>query len=1073
MKKKYDLAHLALKKRPKKSMLMKLPVVLIVICTTVFSASGLSMSKEHNTVTWALQQQKISGTVKDSTTNELLVGVNVVVEGTTTGTVTNIDGKFTVTATQNSVLVFSFVGYNTKKISVGNQSVLEVILVPSVNKLEEVVVVGYGTMKKSDVTGATVHVDEQELREVPSANISQAFQGKAAGLEIQRTGTNPGAGDQIRIRGSRSIFGSNDPLFVVDGTPFDGNLNDLNPDDIASVDILKDASSTAIYGSRGANGVVLITTKKGKAGKSLITYNGYYGWGKVANDYPVLTPEQYIAMRNYTGFNGGYTADELNSMATGQSTNWQKLIYQTSHKTDQNITISGGNEEGSTFSLGGGYYTETAVLPAQDFTRYTLRGSYDSKIGKKIKVGLSTMNAINVSNGSQFVQFGTMFPILSLSPLSPVYKADGTINYLPAGNIDDINGGTFNPILLKHNNNNWVDRVTRSRTFDNLYGEYEFIPGLKYRINLGLTYFREEDDQFKGAYTPNNPDYFRAFQGNTATVNNSESWGYTVENIITYEKTFAQKHKISFTGLFSTQEFHSHNTSVTKDSINADFVQFYNLAASNNTPYPTVSGGESSWALLSYMARILYVFNDKYMITITGRDDGSSRLAAGHKWHQYPAVSVGWNIQKEGFMENIKVITALKLRAGLGQTSNQAINPYSSLGLVSNQNFINTNTSQGAIIRYNYGPSIVTGYGIVNLPNSSLNWEYTKTYNLGLDFGVLNSRISGSAEYYNTTTNGVLYNVTLPASSGIPGQYQTNVGSVRNYGFELSLSSTNVQSKSGFTWNTDFNLFANRNKILSLANKTTQDVANQLFVGQSMNAIFDYKKLGIWQLNEAADAAKYGAVPGMIKLKDFNGDGKITTDDQAIIGSGDANIQGGMTNRFSFKGFDLSFNLYARFGGTLVSQIHQPLAGYLTQYNGSRNQIRVDYWTPTNPTNWFPSIALSSLSTVSTAWTTLGYYDASFVKLRSINLGYTFSNKLLSKIHFKTVRLYATIDNVATLFSPFMKQTGIDPESTAAGNTGVSNPGNIRNNVNGNGMLVVSASTPLSRTLSIGANFSF
>ncbi|HEY4788419.1 MAG TPA: SusC/RagA family TonB-linked outer membrane protein, partial [Bacteroidales bacterium] len=728
--------------------------------------------------------------------------------------------------------------------------------------------------------------------------------------------------------------------------------------------------------------------------------------------------------------------------------------------------------ESNAYSLGGGYYKETAVVPGQDFTRYSLRATIDSKIGKKVKVGLSTLNSVGVTNGSQFVQYGTMFPLLSLSPLEPAYDANGSIRLLPAGNKDDVNGFTWSPLLLKHNNGRWVDQSRRLRTINSLYGEYEIIKGLKYRINLGLTFSQQEDDQFKGAYSPTNPCYFNANNGNTASVNNTSAWGYTAENLITYDKTIAQKHRISFTGLYSVQEFHQHNTKVSKDSITDDFSQFYALSLSNATPKASLDGGEQSWALLSYMARLLYVYNDKYMITITGRSDGSSRLAAGHKWHQYPAVSLGWNIANEGFMKNIKTISSLKLRAGFGQTSNQSINPYSSLGLVSNKNYISTTTTQGSVIRYNFGPSVVTGYNVINIPNSSLDWEYTKTYNLGLDFGVLNNRISGSIEYYNTTTEGVLYNVTLPATTGISGKFLTNVGSIKNYGFELTLSTKNVVTRSGFTWSTDFNLFANRNKVLSLSNQSTQDIPAQLFVGHSMTAIYDYKKLGIWQLNEAAQAAVYGAVPGQIKLKDYNNDGKVDSKDQAIIGTGDANIQGGMTNRFFFKGFDFSFNLYARFGGLLVSQIHQP-GGYLTQMAGNRNQIKVDYWTPSNPTNWFPSPALSTVNPITTASSTLGYYDATFVKLRSINLGYTFSTRLLSKINLKSVRLYVTLDNVATLFSPYMKQTGIDPESTQAGSNTLGDPGNLRNNTYGNGMLVVTSGTPPSRTFSIGANISF
>lgn len=1020
-------------------------------------------------------------TVKGRVTNETGAAVpnaSVVVKGTGQGVSTSAEGYFQLTAPANGTLVISSVGYPSKEIPVNNQEVHNVSLTTSGTDLEQVIVVGYGTQRRKDVTGSVVSVSEQALREVPAANLQGALQGKAAGLEIQNTGSAPGAGMQIRIRGTRSINGSNAPLLILDGIPYDGSLNDINPDDVASVEVLKDASATAIYGSRGANGVILVSTKKGRSGQARVSYNGYYGLGNVAWKYPVFNVKEYETLRAISTWTGGYTPIEQKGLAMGTQTNWQNALYQTAHKTDHNLTVSGGSE-GSSYSLGGGYYNETAVLPGIDYTRYSLRATIDTRIGKKLKIGLNTMNSVGVSKGTQFVQYGYMFPLLSLSPLSPT-DTSGVLVISPAGNPTDVL--TYNPLLTEHNNNNWVDKVTRARTFNSLYAEYQFVPGLTYRFNLGLSYAREEGDQFKGADTKQTPQFFNAGKGNTATVNNSEAWGYTAENILSFDKTFAGKHRINFTGLYSIQEYHQHNTNITKDSIDQDFVQFYNLGQANSTHPPVVSGGETSQSLLSYMGRINYAYDNRYLLTVTYRSDGSSVLAPGHKWHSYPAVSAGWNISNEKFAEsflNTAGISNLKLRAGFGQTSNQAITPYTSLGRVSNGN---GQGGSAGVIKYNFGPTVLIGYNLSTLPNPNLDWEYTKTINIGLDFGLLNNRITGSIEYYHQHTNNILYNVKIPPTSGISSNsFFTNVGEMENRGMEFSVSSLNINTPGGFSWSTDVNLFFNKNKLLALSNGVTQDIANQLFVGYSITSIYDYKKLGIWQKSEAEQAAGYNSVPGQLKLEDHSGpdgkpDGVIDASDKYVIGNADARLQGGMTNRFAYKNFDLSVVMYARFGGLLISQVHQPTGTYLTQMNGDRNQVKVDYWTPNNPTNWFPNPA-NTLSPVTDAFTSLAYYDATFVKIRSINLGYTFSSRLLGRISAHSARIYATVDNVATLFSPYYKLTGIDPIGTSTGDQSVSastgGVGNIRSNQGDNNMITVGAAAPPVRTFIVGLNVSF
>ncbi len=1031
------------------------------------------------------QQVPVTGKILDPE-GVPLPGVNVVEKGTTNGAVTDLDGNYSiVVASADAILVFSSVGYLAEEIPVGSQSTINLTMVESIEALEEVIVVGYGTMKKSDVTGAIVSVDEEAMREVPVPSIQQALQGRAAGLEIQRVGTAPGAGVHVRIRGDRSITGSNTPLVVLDGIPYEGGtLNDIDPNAVASVEVLKDASATAIYGSRGANGVVLITTKRGKAGETTVSYNGYYGVTTITRKYEMFDAVEYAAMRDAGSGAWGYMPEELEMMKAGKSTDWQELMYQNGMVTDQNLTVTGGSEL-TQFSIGGSYYRETTILAEQDFTRYSVRANIDTKIGDRIRVGVNTINGVNVSNGTQFVNQqrnisgfenipyggGIMFPIMTLSPLMPPYDTAGNILIRPGGNPED-RENQYNPLLIKENNNDWVDLIRRMRSFNTLYAEVDLFKGLKYRLNLGLDFRQVEFSQFQAR-----DSYFRTRdQSARARVTNGTGWGYTVENLLTYQNTFADKHNLNVTGLFSAQQDKQHETGVGKEGLTADFLEFYDLNQSDPTQALTLHGVEEAWGLLSYMLRINYNFSDRYLLTITGRADGSSRLA--EKWHYYPAISAGWNLHNESFLRNSNAISALKIRIGWGETSNQSVDPYSTLGGVTGYQY------QGTVpvpIRYNYGVNQqVSGYLIDKIADKTLDWEYTRTTNVGLDFGFLGNRISGTMEYYTSKTYNLLYEVSLPITSGISDPFLTNVGEVENKGFEFTISSVNVRTRSGFTWSTDLNIFLNRNKLLKMYEDLERDVAKQLHVGHSLNTIYDYEKLGIWQLDEAEEAAIYGQLPGQLKIADLNNDSTIESDnDRKVLGSGEADWQGGLTNRFTFKGFDLSIVAYGRFGGTLVSYLHQPTRGYFTIMDGRRNGLKVDYWTPDNPSNWFTLPQATNNYTIvppnaSGAWTTLGYYDATFVKIRSISLGYALPKKWLEQVNIKNLRIYATAQNPFLLLCPYVTDyNGVDPEPTGSGTIGgVGQANNLRTSGN-NAALVIGGSTPPTKSFIFGINVTF
>lgn len=1025
-------------------------------------------------------QVEVKGKVTDETGTGM-PGVNILIKNTTAGTTSDANGEFTISVpSPESVVVFSFIGYNSQEITVGSSTTINVSLLPNVEALQEVVVVGYGTVKKSDVTGALVSVDSKSLKEVPVANLQQALQGRMAGVEVQRVGTAPGSAAQIRVRGERTVSGSNEPLIVLDGIPFEGNLNDINPDEIANINVLKDASATAIYGSRGANGVMLITTKRGQAGATSLSYSGYVGVTTVARKYDLFNAEEYQKMRDYTGV-WAYRPDEIEGIAQGRDVDWQDLMYENGYITNHNLALSGGTEKGS-YAVGTGYYKETTILPGQDFERFSLKISTDSKIGERVRIGWTSLNSVNYANGTQFVNqqpntpgaFGgsIMYNILATSPLTSPYLPNGEINPEPFGNLDDASAN-LSPLYLKENKDDWTDRVRRLRTFNSAYAEVKILDGLTYRFNLGLEYGQVNSTQFQGKGT-----YFRKLVDNRASVGNTENWSWTAENVLTYDKTIAKDHRITFTGLYSAQQASSFGTQTSKDAITADFIQFYNMGMANPALAPVVSGTEQTWGLVSYMGRLNYAFKDRYLLTATFRRDGSSRLA--QKWHNYPAVAFAWNAINESFLENSDVVTNLKLRVGYGQTANQSVTPYTTLGGVYNTVGIAGGTVP---LRYNYGPAQVSGFIGQRIPDKTLEWEYTNNLNVGVDFGFLDDRITGSVDWYDAQTEKVLFNLTMPISSGYEQAFQTNIGKVENKGLEVVLSGRPLKLANGLTWDIDLNWYYNRNKLVEYLPGVTQNIQNRLFEGYPLSAIYDYEKIGIWQTGE--DAAAFGQQAGSLKLKDQltvdsdgdgvndAADGVINEFDRKVIGSQQPDWQGGITSRLNYKGFDFSFVIYVRQGGLLESYLHAPNGAYLTNMTGQRNGLKVDYWTPENPTNEFPAPGAAIPAGASGSWTTLAYYDASFAKLRSINLGYTLPKGIASRIKASNVRVYVTAQNPLLLWSPYVKKHhGVDPEPTGQGATGIVGTPPVRTGGN-NQTLVISGSTPPTRSFIFGLNLTF
>lgn len=985
------------------------------------------------------QTLSIQGTVKTSD-GETLPGASVNQKGTQNGTVADINGKYSIQAPANGTLVFSFIGFKDLEVPVNNQKIIDVTMEPQAQSLDEVVVVGYGTQRREAVTGSVATVRGDLMREVPAANISNAMQGRVAGVDMQQTSSKPGAAMQIRIRGTRSLTANNDPLIVLDGIPFNGSIGDINPSDIKSLDILKDASATAIYGSRGANGVILVTTNKGTKGqKAQFTYMGYQGVNTIFKEYPMMNNTEFVKLRTAAGI---YTngVDESNDV----NTNWQDLYYRNGKVTNHNLNVTGGTEKGS-YSFSGGYYKEEAILPGQDYSRFSLRASLDQELGKYIKVGFTTNNNYSVNEGGNINLYGN----LSMSPIANPYNADGTIKRTIKMPLDE--QWTYTKATIDNLGDKWIDQSKAYGSYNNLYGEVKIpgVEGLKYHINLAGNFRMTNGGQYTGeGVFSSNPKTV-----STATIINELTTNWAVENLLTYDRTF-NKHQLNVVGLYSAEQTMYNKSTVSVKDIPADVFQFYNLGQAageitinpGNDPQGIPYQDYYMSGLMSWMGRAMYSYDNRYMLSATIRSDASSRLAEGYKWHTYPAVSAGWNIKNESFMKDISPINMLKLRVGYGQTSNQSVNPYATLGLLSTR-------------PYNFGTAYSTGYYVSALPNSALGWEYSKTWNFGLDFTLLKNRLSGTIEHYVTNTEDVLLGIGLPPTSGV-NSYTGNIGSTQNKGLEFSLNGVILENADGLTWEAGVNFYVNRNKLVSLASGQEKDEANNWFVGHPINVVYDYKYIGLWQDGDA-NLLKYepGGNVGMIKVEytgDYNDDGtpkrQIGTADRQVIDL-EPKFQGGFNTRLAYKGFDLGIVGAFQGGGILISTLYSS-QGYLNMLTGRRGNVQVDYWTTENTGARYPKPGGILAGDNPKYASTLGYFDASYVKIRSLTLGYNFNQKGIKNAGFNKLRLYFTAQNPFVLFSPYHKETGMDPETNSYGNENAA----------------VAYSKELKRLLTIGTN---
>jgi len=939
--------------------------------------------------TLVFAQQTVRGKV--TTVDGVLANATVQVKGTTTTVQTDEAGVFSISAKPNDVLVVTSVGFNAQEIPVSNRTSIDVKLSANSQMMTDIVVVGYGTQKRSDVTGSVSSVPKTRLTELPVTNILHAIEGSVAGVNVSQTSSVPGSSATVLVRGQNTITAGTGPYLVVDGVPFSKTgavTNDINPNDIASIEVLKDASATAIYGVNGANGVILITTKRGLTGKPVIRYNAYTGFDNLSNWLTPLSPEAYV--QKYADYkaqvpsaNQGVLPNnfEVTNYNAGHTVDWLKEVTRQGIMQDHNLSVSGGSKD-VRYYLSGDYLQQKGAVKGYQYRRISIRSNLDINITDFLTVGTNLSFANNNYDGGR----ANFYLAAAMSPYGTEYNATGNYEIYP-----------MSPELLYMNpllglNSDRTDRA--SNLTGNGYAEVKFggvLKGLKYRLNGGYTYVPTRFGSYAGRTAGNT-------QGGVASLSTSETTNWTIENILSYTRDFGVHH-VDFTGLFSAQQRDYFTFGAGSIGFINDELSFNRLEAGSsltgNTSY------RDKYDLLSQMGRINYSYQSKYLLTVTARRDGSSVMGANtSKYGVFPSVALGWNMMNENFIRNISAVNALKLRGSYGKSGNEAISVYQTI-------------TQEGTVRYPFGGISTVGVLASNLGNANLHWETSKTLNIGLDFGILKNRINGSIDVYDTKTEGLLLRRNLPLITGYSFVLD-NLGKTTNHGIELTLNTENITGRN-FRWQTSIVFAANKNKIVDLYGDQKSDVGNRWFIGQPIGVIYDYKLVGVWQAGEDPSKWDPGAKPGDLKFADINGDGKITSDDKVIQGQTTPKWSGGLTNTFHYKNFHLNVFIQT-FQGALKNNVTLTYADEAGRMN---IPVATGYWTAANKSQTRPSLAYTN---------TRGYgypSDNSFTRIKDVTLSYVFSQGLLDKLKLSSLTIYASGRNLHT----FTKWIGWDPEN--------------------------------------------
>ena len=987
-----------------------------------------------------MAQDRVTGKVVDAS-GDPVIGASVVVKGTSNGVVTDLNGNFSIAGVpQNAQLVISYVGCRTQTLAVNGRQSFNVSLEEDKQQLDEVVVVGYGVQRKSDVTGALTRVGEKELNLKPVNNAFEALQGKAAGVDIT-TSERPGEVGSIRIRGTRSISADQGPLYVVDGVPLQaGGIESINPRDIEAIDILKDASSTAIYGSRGANGVVLVTTKRGQEGKMQLSYNGSMTFEKIVDKSPAMSASDYITWRRWAYYNSApdkYTPGDQPTMEQDKAffagdetalanvmkgwaggtwdgskvtdTDWTDFVTRTGVTQQHTLSARGGTKNLRGF-VSFGYLNNKGTQMGQSFERYNFATSTDIQATPWFKAGGSLNASYGVQKYGYSVAYGT-----SSGPRDLYGAAKALLRYtLPYDEDGEIitqpGGSTTNTYSIIDEWNKSKDNREFFRVLGSFYAQVDFgkmwkpLDGIQYKMQFGpdLRYYR------RGNFLDSS-SISRAGGNNTASRSDARNFAWTLDNMLLYNKSFGE-HTVGLTLLQSASKVNRESSSMSEENVTIPSFLWNNMGAIDITDaqYKASMGTDlSENQLSSYMARVNYSYMDRYLLTASARWDGASVLAEGNKWDFFPSMALGWRMEQEEFLKNVGWIDQLKLRAGVGVTGNAAVSPYGTLGVISSYWMpFSTGNSQIFVTNEPYYTS-----GSNAMPNKNLGWEKTTQWNFGLDFSFLKGRIGGTLDIYTSKTKDLLLAMTVPSLSGYPSM-MANIGQTKNKGVELTLNTIPVLTKD-FMWQSNLNFAWQKDEIVELANGKEDDIANAWFIGESIAVFYGYDNDGLWQESDAAEMAKFNEnghkfSAGNVKPVDQNGDYKIDADDRVILGNQNPRLTAGWTNTFSWKGLELTLELMGRF----KYMVNAGGEGQLGMYQ----QREISYWTPNNTgADWQKPIYNQSGGDPYSSL--LGFKDASFVKIRNLSLGYNLDRALCKSIGINGAKVYIQGRNLGMLCS--------------------------------------------------------
>ncbi len=975
------------------------------------------------------QNITVTGVVRDNT-DEPILGATVTVSGTQNATVTDFDGNFTLKdVPTDATLDVSYIGFKTSSVPVRGQQSLNITIYEDSESLEEIIVVGYGVQKKSDVTGSVTRVGAKELEAMPTKNALEGMQGKVAGADIT-SAQRPGEVGGINIRGVRSISADQAPLYVVDGMIIqNGGIENINPADIETIDILKDASATAIYGSRGANGVILVTTKKGAQGKVTLNYAGTLTVDWMCDVTEYMSASEWLDYARYAKYNMGsyssltpdYEQDRMTFGAVAASWanieqawssdhttydpskvgsyDWASHGKQTGITQDHTISMSGGTEKVQGYGSFG-YLNQKGTQPGQSYERFTLKASVDANPVDCFKMGVSM-------NGSYaFQDYGYSFTksttgagdyysaLRAMLPWTVPYDENGDYIRLPNGDINIIN-----PIdELQYTTN----KRKTFRVSGVVYGQLDFgkiwdkLEGLSYRIQFGPEF------QYYTVGVANNAEGINGDGNNIAQYNNSHKISWTLDNLIYYNRVFADIHSVGVTLMQSASKYHYEYGNMRANNVATALEGWYNLSSAGTLG--SFGTGLTESQMASYMIRVNYGLMEKYLLTASIRWDGASQLSEGHKWASFPSVALAWRINQEKFLENVNWLTNLKLRVGFGVTGNAAIEPYATKGALQ-ELYYNWGTTSSSL---GYVPSDPSLASPAPMANQDLGWERTSQWNFGVDFGFFDNRLSGSLDFYTTKTKDLLLSMTIPSLTGYTSTY-ANVGETSGWGVDLLINAIPVKNKN-FQWESTLTWSLDRSKIDKLSNGRTEDINNLWFVGEDIGVYYDYVYDGIWTTAEADEAAKYGRSPGQIKVKDLNNDGVIdANNDRQIVGHVRPSWTGGWTNTFTWKGIELSFFIFSRWGFTVPQ-------GYLN-LDGRYMQRKIDYWVEGTHENAVYYAPGSNGEAADTYAYSMNYQDGSFIKVRNISLGYNFQQKLLKKTPLSSLKVYVQVMNPFNIYS--------------------------------------------------------